>query len=401
MTHLYLQRKTTDEGEVLALVFSNEPLPERALDDRQKLTQLAKKRAFLGLTAEIDASGEMKRTELLHDDGNFSGSWRFEPPTGKQTNTAGRIFIEEPREFFGKPYFVDVNFKTESAKANAWSGSPFLQTKATGLAVGQAGGWMERKGKKTEFPHVIALNKTDLFGDSGERSLLLSVKLVPDETLAEPVGLEQRLHREGIEFLRVGIDGKGEVQSVMAPTEEGSMSFSSNQWNLELVKKTASAIEGYLETLEESKEASEYPRFKIKFHAAIRKVGADEPVTAETGKPVAKDGGEPGKAYRDFAKALKNAKTIEELLPLRIAAMAKQLTSVPESHRSAMLGFLKQQAGEPLKIVGGFENEKQATLWVAGKQSGESVVGRVNVHREAGVWKLGMESFRMGNLAEK
>lgn len=400
MTHLYSRRKKTDEGEMLALLFSSHPLPERVLDDRQKLQQLSRKEAFLGLYAEIDASG-MQQSEVLYNEGTFSGSWRFEAPEGKETTTAGRIGMDEEREFFGKPYKVDVSFKLAGKVNGAWGGSPFFQTPRTGLALGRAEGTMERRGKKTDFSQAIALKETGLFGESGERSVLLTTKPVTEDMFKGSRGPEQALQQAGIAYLRVTFDDKGEVQTIMAPTEEGSTSFSSNQWDLVLVSSAGAEIEGYLETVSAPDPDSEYPHFKFKFHAPMRKIGPAEPVTEKNGKPLPKDGGEPGKAYVNFAKALANAKTIEELLPLRITAMGEQLNSVPPGERSAVLGFLKGQAKTPFNVVGGFGNDQQATLWVAGKEYGETVAGRINVHREDGVWKLGAESFRVGKLAEK
>jgi hypothetical protein len=147
-------------------------------------------------------------------------------------------------------------------------------------------------------------------------------------------------------------------------------------------------------------DSPEFPRFDVRFHAPTRNIGAAAPVTAENGKPLPKDGGDPGKAYLDFNKALKNAKSVEELVPLRIASMAKMINEVPAEHRGEMLKFLQQQADVPVKIVGGFANDQQATLWTESEQDGSRMEGRVNVHREGGMWKLGMESFRIRTTAE-
>jgi hypothetical protein len=402
MKHLYFRRKTTDDGEVLALLFSSEPLPAKALDDRQRLTQLSRKRAFLGLYVEVDDTGAVQQTDLLYDDGAFSGPWRFEFPEGKETTTAGRIATEGEREFFGKPYTVDVSYKLNGAANGSWSGSAYFETKPTGLPLGRAEGSMERLSVKTEYPHAVGLMETDLFGDAGERSVLLTTKPVPEEMLSAPTGPEQALHKAGIAFLRVRIDANNEIQSIIAPTDEGhATTFTSNQWTLELARKSSSEIDGYMESGTDNDGSSEYPRFKLKFHAPLKTVGPAAPVTAENGKPLPKGGGVQGQVYRDFAKALMKATTVEELLPLRSSSMAARLDTIPASERTAMLGFLKAQVGTPLDVVGGFANDTQATLWVAGKQDGEPVVGRVNVHREDGVWKLGAESFRMGTLAEK
>ena len=396
ITHVYFRRKDTDNGPALALMFSDHPLPAGALDDRQKLVQLARKGAFFGLYAELGNDGHLRQSELHHNDGAFSGPWRFEAPKGKSTTTAGRIATEEQGDFFGKPFAVDLTFALVGKANGSWAGSPLLQPKLTGLPLGGAAGWMERAGKKTEFTHAIALIKTSLFGESGERSLLLTTRPLTDEMLAGRRGPEMELQKAGIAFLRATINPQGEIESLMTRSDDGrAMMFSSNQWSAELAANSATELDGLIECLGESGAVSEYPRFQIRFHAAVRKVGKEAPVTAENGQPLPKDGGEPAKAYRDFGAALKTARSIEDVLPLRSASVAREMASVPAEQRAAMLQFIKNEAALPLKIVGGFANETQATLWLEGTRRDERVTGRVNVHREDGAWKLGSEEFRI------
>ena len=397
MTHLYARRKDSDEGPVVALLFSNHPIAERVMADRQKLTELARRGAFLGLYVELAESGDVFQTDLLYKEGTFSGPWRFEAAPGNTNNTAGRIATESEREFFGKVYAVDVSFKLTGKLDETWRGSPFYETKPSGLAVGRGDGWMERLGVKTNLSHALAVIETDLFGASGERKLFLTTTPITDEMLQASLGPEQGMQKAGVTFLRVSIDGIGEIQSVMVPSEDGNpINFSSTSWNLELATSPATALDGRVELTSGVDDSPEFPRFDVRFHAPTRSIGAAAPVTAENGKPLPKNGGEPGQAYLDFNKALKKAKSIEELLPLRIASMAGMINDVPPEHRGEMLNFFKQQAEVPVKIVGGFANDQQATIWTESEQDGSRMEGRVNLHREGGKWKLGMESFRIG-----
>lgn len=394
MTHLYYQKRNTDDGPLLVLVFSDHPLAARALDDHQRLTELSRKRAFLGLYVELSDDGAVHQTNLYHDDGNFSGPWTFEPAKGKSANTAGKIAMEEEREFFGKPYFVDVSFKLNGKAEGTWRGSAFYEAKPTGLAVGQARGWIEREGKKTKLSHAIVVTEADLFGDTGERKLFLSDGPVTNEMLNGAMGPESGMRQAGVEFMRVGIDGKDEIESVMVMSDEGNpVNFTSTHWTIELAKSVPSQLDGYVELEDASTEDSQFPRFNVKFCAAIKKIGPAGPVTADTGKPLPKDGGEAGKVYLEFGKKLKKAKSIEELLPYRIAALNRQFDEIPAEQRGGLLEFLKGQQTS-FKIVGGYANEAQATLWLEGKQDDVKVEGRVNVHLENGVWKLGMEAYR-------
>ena len=395
MTHLYFRKKQSDDGPVVALLFSDHPLAVGVLDDPQKRVALARKRAFVGLYVELDETARVTSTDLLHADGGFSGPWTFEPAAGKKGLMGGRVATEGEGDFFGSTYSVDVSFEGVAKPDETWRGSAFYETKTTGLKVGQAKGWMERTGKKTTLSHALAVTETDLFGDSGERKLFLTARPVTDEMLAGTMGPERAMYDAGIEFLRVGLDGKNELQSVMTPAPDGApINFTSSHWDIELFAGAATDLDGRVQLAAIEDGDPDFPRFDVQFHAATRAIGAAQPVTAENGKALPKDGGEPGAAYRAFVVALKKAKSVDELLPLRIPAMAATLEGVPAGERGALLEFLQHDAQTPYKIVGGFANADQATLWLHAKVGEERIDGRVNVHREGKAWKLGMESFR-------
>lgn len=248
---------------------------------------------------------------------------------------------------------------------------------------------------------ALAVVETDLFGASDERKLFLSSSLITDEMLDGSMRPEQKMHKVGVAFLRVSIDAKGEIQSVMAPSEDGNpINFTSTSWSLELASATPKEMDGRVELISGVDNSTEFPRFDVRFHAPMRSIRAAAPVTAENGQPLPKNGGDPGKAYLDFNQALKKAKALEELLPLRIASTAAMINEIPAEPRGEMLNFLKQQAEAPVKIVGGFAHDQQATLWTESEQEGSRMEGRVNVHLEGGSWKLGMESFRIGATPE-
>jgi hypothetical protein len=401
MTHLYSRQKANDDGAVLALMFSNVPLPLRMLDDRQKLMQLAHKGEFLGLYAELTADGTLQQSELVHGDGALFGSWQFEAPKGKATTHEGRIATDGESDFFGKAVVVDLNFKVAGTPTADWSGSPLYELTPSGLPLGGVDGWMERAGKRTALTHAMVLVQTNLFAPAGDQSVLLTTQPVTDEMLTARMGPEQALNAAGATVLRVRVDPKGEIQSITAPTEDGRvMTFSSNQWDAELSSPAPGELEGRLESSRESRTMSEHPAFQVRFRATMKTVGPAAPVTAESGKSLPAGGGEPGKSYHAFLEALKSAGSLEELIPLRSMAHAAKLESVPPQHRPRMLSFLREQAQTPLQIVGGFGHETQATLWLEGRKDGERMAGRVNVHRENGVWKLGAEAYRIGNVSE-
>jgi hypothetical protein len=395
MTHLYYARKQSEDGPVLALLFSNIPLPVTLLDDRQKLSDLARRRTFVGLFVQLDESGGVQTTDLFYADGSFSGSWQFEAAAGNTNLRAGTIATDGERDFFGAPYAVNVNFILESKVDATWRGSSFYQVKPSGLKVGAAKGWMKRQGVETDLSHAVTFSEQDMFGDRSDRKLFLSAGPVTEELLANPNGVEQALHAAGVPFLRVGLDANDEIQTVMVPADDGNpMNFSSTKWQMELAAGSAQELDGRIELSDADANDDDFPRFAVSFHAATRVIVTGSAITAENGTALPADGGEPGRAYAAMADVLRNATSLEELAALRIPHLAEMVRGVPAEEREAVLAFLKQQGETPYRVVGGFTNKDQATLWLTGVSGEEKLEGRLNLHREAGTWKLGLEAIR-------
>lgn len=395
VSHLYYRKKKTDEGTITALIFSDRALARRALTDFQQLTKLARKGAFFGLYVELTDDGSLPQSTLYYNEGNFSGQWSFEGANASANNRAGRIASNEEREFFGKPYAVDVSFQLCGKVTTDWQGSAFEEVKPTGLSIGQALGWVEQEHNRTSFKYAFAVIETDLFGESNERKIYLIDGPVTDEILNGVSGPETAMHQAGLKFMRVGIDAQNNIDSLMTLTVDGNaLSFSSTEASLNIISELPATIEGVAEL--DGPDEADFPfaRFNVKFCAEIKRIGPALPVTAATGKALPKDGGAPGKAYLEFAKRLKTAKSIEELLPYRIATLTKQYETVPAEQRAQMLEFLRTDGVAAYKIVGGFIAESQATLWLEGKQDGLQMEGRVNLHLEDGTWKLGMEAYK-------
>ena len=402
MTHLYYARRQGDDGPLLALLFSNLPLAASVVEDRRKLSDLARRGSFVGLYVAADESGDVQTTDLFYGDGSFSGPWQYEAAAGNTALKAGRVATDGELDFFGKPVAVDVSFILGPQVDETWRGADFYVPPRTELPRGQASGWMTNLGEKTDLSSALVISEIDLFGVTGERKLLLSASVITEEMLTTMTGPEAALQAAGVPFLRVGLDSNHEIGSIMVPDEAGNlMSFSSSQWQFELALQSAEALEGHVEWSGTKHGDVDSPRFAVSFNAAKRMIGATAAVTAKNGRPLPEDGGEPGQAYARMGEVLRRATSLEALAALRIPSLATMVREVASEQRAAVLAILKQQGEAPLNVVGGYSNENAATLWLAGVANGKPTEGRVNLHREAGIWKLGLEAFRTASTSER
>ena len=102
-------------------------------------------------------------------------------------------------------------------------------------------------------------------------------------------------------------------------------------------------------------------------------------------------GGEPGKAYLEYCKAMETA-NIDALRNLVIAERAKDLDR-PEMKE--MLPMMKELRAKEIKITGGTGDASSAWLQVTGKETGGTAsTGEVEMKLEGGKWKVVKESWK-------
>lgn len=112
---------------------------------------------------------------------------------------------------------------------------------------------------------------------------------------------------------------------------------------------------------------------------------------AAAGKPLPAGGGDPGKAYLAFQKAL-SAGDVAKLKALASADRAKQME---DPGFAEMLPMIREMQAKNIKITGGFVDGFDATLLLTGTSDGNPATGTVHLVLEEKQWKVEKESWTM------
>lgn len=157
------------------------------------------------------------------------------------------------------------------------------------------------------------------------------------------------------------------------------------QGEVKLVKNSATRVEGSYRTLKPEDFFDKTFEFDLKF-------AVDLLAGAITGTPIAAGGGEPGKVYQAYLKAIAR-KDKKALRPLLTAAAAKELL---EDGGDFVLDLRQGMELKTAKVTGGLQKAGKVALDVEGvDEDGGKKRGQVYLVQEGGAWKFAGESLRM------
>ena len=113
---------------------------------------------------------------------------------------------------------------------------------------------------------------------------------------------------------------------------------------------------------------------------------------AEKPQTLPADGGEPGKAYIEYTKAMKDGK-LDVLKKLVSSDRAKQMED-PEFPK--MFSMIQSMMAKDIKITGGTMTSKEANLTAEGKDgmTGEAAKGEIHMILEDKQWKVEKDSWK-------
>ncbi|HYJ48131.1 MAG TPA: hypothetical protein VEV81_16080, partial [Pyrinomonadaceae bacterium] len=184
-------------------------------------------------------------------------------------------------------------------------------------------------------------------------------------------------------------------------------------YETDIIHSDGQRIEAKLYTLKPAELGKDTYELDLAFNAAIKE-SPNAPVTVSNGTALPAGGGAPGKAYLDHMSALRQAKTLDEVVAVTnnmgatgeddsIDELKKMIETNPnldtpakkEKAREALIELLRGPAAMvELKVTNGFVAGDKATLWIAGTQEGQALEGRINMHLEQGQWKIGRAALR-------
>ncbi|HEY0141785.1 MAG TPA: hypothetical protein VGF48_12880 [Thermoanaerobaculia bacterium] len=108
------------------------------------------------------------------------------------------------------------------------------------------------------------------------------------------------------------------------------------------------------------------------------------------GKPLPKDGGEPGKAYHAYRGYIKKG----DIPNLRKSLTAERAKEIDVPDFKDMFELVQAMQPPTVTITGGSIDGHTATLLVVSKERGENSRGTVTLIKEAGAWKVSKEAWK-------
>jgi hypothetical protein len=246
-----------------------------------------------------------------------------------------------------------------------------------------------------KLSHAYATIENDPF-DENEYTIrvLLSEKPISQAILDDHTALMNMKKDPNNHAMEIDIDQQRKVTWIGL---WGLGQVSGLEYPFEPVVFNEKMVEGRLFTNKAETISEKKWQYDARFKSSVRVDPNKSFVTASTGKPLGAGGGEPGKAYSDYQKAIRAAKGADDLDRFYNKAVLKERNANPEM-KALVLEMEKGSLLEELKIVSGFIDGDRATLSIEGKRAGESNLrGKVNLSREDGQWKIGAQAFRSGD----
>ncbi len=277
------------------------------------------------------------------------------------------------------------------------SGPMTLSAASAKSAAGTASGTVTVDGKALNLKYAYAVAQPNTFDETKtDIAVLLSEKALPPDALTnierlQPVA-DKYLHG-WVHFL---VNDKGEPTDEMIehPALKGMRLMTSGGPGATKATFTSKVfrkdrIEGSFQTGKAVKFLDHTYELKVSFKAPVVQAKRPDPLPDEkTGEKLPADGGEPGKAYMAFVRAV---------LARDIAGVRKLhegTENEPDSEIEKGIEFLTLMMPQDLKVTGGYAKEDKAVLSLTGVMGKERQYGSVEMSRnKSGDWQAGREKW--------
>jgi hypothetical protein len=268
----------------------------------------------------------------------------------------------------------------------------FLLAAASLAFGGTAKGNFVLDGKTYEIDSVQARTDENPFEKSKQDILVLLTDEPVEETDFDLFNLDSLAESGQIHGILIRLDNERHATGLIVL---GTVQRSGNSvCDFESTKFDLSRVAGkvYLDKPDES-FGRKYT-FNIEFDTEVK----DKVVSAvdeNSGTPLPPDGGEPGKAFREYEKAIESGK-LQELKKYLAPEQAKKLD---DPQAANMLGLMKMMRAKDVKIVKGLLQGDRAILTVEGKDpvSNGKTEGTVKMLKLKDQWVLEKESWTSSN----
>jgi len=262
--------------------------------------------------------------------------------------------------------------------------------------LGSASGVFSIDGKKIKLNHAYAVAQPNTFDENKiDIAVLLTEKPIPVEELKGIQNLQDATQgKHNWTFFK--LDEKGApIHEVINHRSLGDSrlimtGFTIAKFIPQLFSKNR--IAGSFKT----KGAENFGKYKyeidVKFNASVMKAKRPEPLPNEkTGKALPSDGGEPGKTYMTYYKAVQK-KDIPAVLKF---VEPQKISGLSDKEIKEGVELIAKMSPKNQKITKGYAdtNGDRAALYLTATEDGENSYGTVELIKKDGTWKIVNESW--------
>lgn len=265
----------------------------------------------------------------------------------------------------------------------------------TQLVAGSASGNVKINGKSLSLkyayavaqPNLIDENKTDI-------AVLLTEKPIPDGALREVSDLwafaAHNLH--GWVLFKINEKGKAISETIDHPELKGERLLMTGFTHAEFIPRFDLEIKDRIEGAFITEHVEDFLKYKyeikVKFNASILQAKRLEALPgAKTGTKLPADGGEPGKMYMAYYKALKKK---DNAAMRMIMSLGPDISDMELKEQVEMMNAMTP---ENVKIESGYAKEDKAVLYLMGTMDGQNQYGTVGMEKKNGEWRIIKENW--------
>lgn len=256
-----------------------------------------------------------------------------------------------------------------------------------------ADGTLTINGKTVQLKYAYAVTKEDPFDKKKKATqLLVTDQAIPADAASDEFKLMEVRDKQKLNGVMVLItDDKRIVSGAVYSPLLKKMSFVSGvgMQKLELTAFTPARVAGRVWLEKPDDFFDNIYQYDITFDVPVGAQKSDKPEQPK-GTPLPAGGGDPGKAYDAYRKALMSG-NLPLLRKSVIPEMAKQIDT-PEF--KDQLKLIQAMQPKNVKVTGGAVDGETATLLATAKDANETSNGTITMVREGGVWKVKKESWR-------
>ncbi|MDA8241901.1 MAG: hypothetical protein M0Z67_16240 [Nitrospiraceae bacterium] len=260
--------------------------------------------------------------------------------------------------------------------------------------AGEASGTLTVDGKSIALRYSYAMAQPNTF-DKGKTDIavLLTEDPLAGDALKDIEDLRDATHEiHGWAYFKINDQGKPIHEVIDHPAAGGNVLMMSGFTHAEFAPKKMkkSKVAGSFTTSKAEDFVGHKYEIKVDFSAPLLQAKRPEPLPdAKTGKALPRDGGEPGKAYMAYLKAIRD----NDIAALRKTNLASKMQNATDEELKRGIEFLAAMTPADAKVTRGYVKGDKAVLYLEGTQEGEKQYGTVEFAREKKAWYIVKENW--------